>query len=303
LRALPAVEKCPVLLANLSYRLYCTYWKEDAMSGNEAPQDRNAGTRGRRKPSTGFPVVSLAEASKILRDAGRYGFDHTVNEFASYMGHTSTNSGAFRQRLAAFRDWKLIGGRGDSVSMTPIGRVIALPPDPEAERAALQEAFRNCVVFNKLYEESQKNTPLDRQGLGRRAVHSFGVSPNSVNKFVESFVESAVIAGFAEEAGDGELVLLESADGAVAAVPVSAEPLPPGPSLRTSSGPRGLGTPVVHQTWPIADGTIVFEIRSERPLPASAYTTVGEVVASLERLAETLAPTPDDVEPAAHSED
>jgi hypothetical protein len=37
-------------------------------------------------------------------------------------------------------------------------------------------------------------------------------------------------------------------------------------------------------------GTIVFEIRSERPLPASAYATVGDVVASLERLSLTLAP-------------
>jgi hypothetical protein len=48
-------------------------------------------------------------------------------------------------------------------------------------------------------------------------------------------------------------------------------------------------------------GTIVFEIRSERPLPASAYATVGEVVASLERLSLTLAPSEtervDDSEP------
>jgi hypothetical protein len=49
-------------------------------------------------------------------------------------------------------------------------------------------------------------------------------------------------------------------------------------------------TPVVHQAWPIDGGTIIFEIRSERPLPASAYATVGEVVASLERLSVTLAP-------------
>ncbi|MGH8241686.1 MAG: hypothetical protein ACREXP_32340, partial [Steroidobacteraceae bacterium] len=159
------------------------------MSETEALSDRGTGTKGRRKPSTGFPVVSLAEASKILKDASKYGFDHKVGEFASYMGHTSTNSGAFRQRLAAFRDWKLIAGRGDTVSMTQIGRVIALPPDAESELVALQEAFHNCVVFNKLYDESQKNTPLARQSLGRRAVHSFGVSPNSVHKFVESFVE------------------------------------------------------------------------------------------------------------------
>ena len=48
--------------------------------------------------------------------------------------------------------------------------------------------------------------------------------------------------------------------------------------------------PVVHQAWVIDGGSIVFEIRPDKPLPASAFATVGEVVASLEHLAETLAP-------------
>ena len=275
------------------------------MSDTEEPgfTDRQSGARGRRKPTTGFPVVSLAEASRILKEAGKYGFDHTVEAFASYMGHTSTNSGAFRQRLAAFRDWKLIAGRGESVAMTQIARVIALPPDAEAERAALQEAFRNCVVFNRLYDESQKNAPLPRQGLGRRAVHSFGVSPNSVNKFVESFVESAVVAGFAEEAGDGEIVLFDHSENVAPPASVQTELVSPASMPRTAPGSRTGGTPVVHQTWPIADGMIVFEVRSEKPLPASAYATVGDVVASLERLAGTLAPAPGDLQAPGESTD
>ena len=75
------------------------------------------------------------------------------------------------------------------------------------------------------------------------------------------------------------------------------------PSSRTSSGLRSTGAPVVHQTWPIADGMIVFEIRSGRPLPASAYATVGDVVTSLERLAATLAPALGDLEPPAQIAD
>ena len=50
------------------------------------------------------------------------------------------------------------------------------------------------------------------------------------------------------------------------------------------------GTPVVHQVWAIDGGSIVFEIRTDKPLPATAFATVGDVVASLEHLAETLAP-------------
>lgn len=250
-------------------------------------------TATRRKPTTGFPVVSLAEAAEILKEAGKYGFEHSVGEFASYMGHSTTNSGAFRQRLAAMRDWKLVTGRGDSISMTDVARIIALPPDEVTELDALRAAFTNCSIFNKLYEESQKGTPLARSGLGNRAVHAFGVSPSSVSKFVASFVDSSVAAGFAR-VGENDRVTLLKLDEDVNGLDATKEPHAAVTSTATT--PRSAqasrsATPVVHQSWPIEGGTIVFEIRSERPLPASAYATVGEVVASLERLSLTLTPT------------
>lgn len=254
-------------------------------------EDSKAATR--RRPTTGFPVVSLADAALILKEAGKYGFEHSLGEFASYMGHTSTNSGAFRQRLAAMRDWKLIAGRGANISMTDVARVIALPPDDETELDALRSAFKNCTIFYKLFDDMQKGTPLARQGLGNRAVHAFGVSPSSVSKFVASFVESVVAAGIAEVDDDGQVTLLDLTTEFVSGTDVGQEPVaPPTP---TAVPPRAAQTgrsaaPVVHQAWPIDGGTIIFEIRSERPLPASAYATVGEVVASLERLSVTLSP-------------
>jgi hypothetical protein len=255
-----------------------------------SPEDSKAATR--RRPTTGFPVVSLADAALILKEAGKYGFEHSLGEFASYMGHTSTNSGAFRQRLAAMRDWKLIAGRGDNISMTDTARVIALPPDDETELDALRSAFKNCAIFYKLFEDMQKGTPLARQGLGNRAVHAFGVSPSSVNKFVASFVDSAVAAGIAQVDDNGQVTLLDSTTDFVGGAEVGPEPLMPPTSTTVSPRAAQTGrsaTPVVHQAWPIDGGTIIFEIRSERPLPASAYATVGEVVASLERLSVTLA--------------
>jgi hypothetical protein len=68
----------------------------------------------------------------------------------------------------------------------------------------------------------------------------------------------------------------------------SRQPGPPSPGRAHVVARQG--TPVVHQTWAIDGGSIVFEIRTDEPLPATAFTTVGEVVASLERLAETLGP-------------
>jgi len=258
----------------------------------------------RRKKSTGFPVVSLAEAATILKEAGKYGFDHSTPMFASYMGHSSTNSGAFRQRLAAFRDWKLVAGRGDSLSMTEIARKIALPPDAQAERQALREAFMNSPVFARLYEDMGKNQPLAQGNLGSKAVHDFGIAPASKDKFVQSFVESAVAADLGELTDDGELILrsISYDDNSDASHSVEldivdeAPPLDsaaraaaPAPAARTQPA-TGQGTPVVHQVWAIDGGSIVFEIRTDKPLPATAFATVGEVVASLEHLAETLAP-------------
>jgi len=265
------------------------------MDDDETPHEKGGRTSAkpaaRRKAGTGFPVVSLAEASEILKTAGKYGFEHSVTAFAKHMGHSTTNSGAFRQRLAAFRDWKLVAGRGDTVSMTEIARIIALPPDVDGERAALEAAFRNCGVFLRLYEGSQKNVPLERQGLGNKAVHDFGVAPSSIAKFVTSFVESAVIAGLAQVMDDGGVTLLDSVQ--IDEIEPHALPTvtaPPTTQPRGGQGPRA-GAPVVHQSWPIDGGTVVFEIRSDKPLPATAYAMVGEVVATLERLAGTLAPS------------
>lgn len=274
------------------------------MAESETPSEssRDPASVPRRKRSTGFPVVSLAEAAAILKEAGKYGFEHSTAAFATYMGHSTTNSGAFRQRLAAFRDWKLIAGRGDSLAMTETGRMIAVPTDDRAEKRALHAAFMNSPEFLKLYERSAKGQPLTASRLGARAVHDFGVSPGSKDKFVQSFSESAIAAGLAEWTDDGHVVLLpldtdgEGERGLVGSPtpavpltspdPVRTKPQPPSPQLSS----RQSAPPVVHQTWEIDEGTITFEIATAKPLPASAFVTVGDVVASLERLANTLAP-------------
>lgn len=267
-------------------------------NGNERTSSR------RRAKTTGFPVVALDEASQILKEAGKYGFDHSTAAFAGYMGHSTTNSGAFRQRLAAFRDWKLIAGRGDSVTMTDTARMIAHPTDDAAEMRALQAAFKNCDLFWKLYEGSAKGQPLEEGRLGGRAVHDFGVAPGSKAKFVQSFVNSASAAGLAELTDDGKVVLRSiDAEPTPEAAPTN-DPDPDGsPPSRATSQPgktrssAGASTPVVHQVWGIDGGEIVFEINTNRPLPATAFVTVGEVVASLERLASTLSVADADAEP------
>ncbi len=259
-----------------------------------APHDGSA-KRPRRKRGTGFPVVSLSEAARILKEAGKYGFEHPAPAFASYMGHSTTNSGSFRQRLAAFRDWDLITGRGEMLTMTEVARLIAMPTDATAERRAMQTAFNNCGVFARLYEQSAKGQPLTAEGLGGRAVHELGVAPSSSPKFIESFIESAIAAELAELSEDGDVMLWGPENGA-AAESAAAEtsdlqqPSPDASHTRGSATERATAVPTVRQSWPIAGGEILFELRSDQALPAAAFVAIGELVAKLETLASSLGP-------------
>ena len=268
---------------------------EHEYSTEEAESAADGGTRKpRRKRGTGFPVVPLSEAARILKEAGKYGFEHPTPTFASHMGHSSTNSGTFRLRLSAFRYWGLITGRGDTLTMTEVARQIAIPPDLEPERRAMQEAFSNCEVFARLHEQSAKGQPLDPVRLAGRAVHELGVAPAKASKFVESFIESALAAELAERNDDGEVVLWEVENNAGvedAAIDANNPPqkLPaPSTTLRRTTE-RIPAEPTIRQAWPIEGGEIVLDLRSVHALPASAFAAIGEVVAKLEDLAGSLA--------------
>jgi hypothetical protein len=256
----------------------------------ETPPSRSSVSKARRKPSTGFPVVALPEAAKIIKEAGKYGFEHSVSAFARYMGHSTTNSGAFRQRLAAFRDWKLIAGRGDTVVFTDTAKTIAVPPDARSEREALQTAFMNCAVFAALFEGVTKGRSVDAQNLGAKAVHELGISPSAVERFAASFVDSAVAAGLAET-NNGQIVLVEP-DATVESADVG-DDFEVEAELPRTDLTRGRMTgasvpPVVHQEWALPAGSVLFEIRMRRPLPAAVFVQVGSVVQEIEALATRL---------------
>lgn len=218
--------------------------------------------------------------------------------FAGHMGHKTTNSGAFRQRLAAFRDWGLITGRGDMLTMTEIARQLAMPPDEDAEREALQQAFWNCAVFAGLHEVLAKGQPLDQERIGSRGVHGFGIAPNRAQQFAQSFVESAIAAQLARIDSQGRLVLLGAGNDAQPddeALP-DQEPTIAGATdaASTQTGhrivrePSGAASPTIRQSWPIAGGEIILEVRSKEALPATVFAAIGEVVTQLEALSSTL---------------
>ena len=101
-------------------------------------------------------------------------------------------------------------------------------------------------------------------------------------------------AEFADRDDNGDVVLWGSVNGhdvaeapvreiETATLPTSASQVP---MRRVDSASAA---PTIRQSWPIDGGEIVFELRSEHALPASAFPALGDVVAQLEALARSLA--------------
>jgi hypothetical protein len=158
--------------------------------------------------------VALPEAVAILLKAGRHGNEHSISAFATYLGHSTPNSGSFKRRQAAFRDWKFIlGMTGERVVFTDLGRRVAYPTDPARERQDLQEAFQNATLFWKVYDDQAKGVGISLATLANHGVQ-LGVAPVSKDQFAESLAQSAVEAGLAEMEGD-KVVFLGGNDIAV----------------------------------------------------------------------------------------
>lgn len=254
-----------------------------------------------RRRSAGFPVVPLRDAIELIVTAGvRGGAEHSQNAFATYLGHSTANSGPYRKKLAALRDWGLITRGGDRVVYTPLAReFIRAAPDHMRALDLLRQAFMNCSAFAALYSDSASGVPLDPSRLRTAAMFDLGVSGDSAAKFVDSFVDSVGAAGLGEPLENGGVVLQQQASESAGSVseaegPRAVEALEPSASLLLQAVPvaqtvsHSTARDAVNQVWPWDGGEISFVIRSSGALPASAFGLVGEIVTKAKALADDL---------------
>jgi hypothetical protein len=236
-------------------------------------------------------VLDLGEAASVLVRASQHGWDHTVAEIAGYMGHATVNSGAFRAKLAALRDYGLVSGRGESLEITAVGRKIAIPETEDQRRAALQEAFAS-TVFGGVYQEAVKGQPISIESIGRRGVSRLGIAPGSQRSFGEVFARSAAAADLAETTGDGKITLFAKPLAAPSDVGRAGSPDPmraaDTPVMLQSSAGRATAKPVLDQRWPLPDGEVALIVTIDRPLSAADFASIGAVAGEIERLVASL---------------
>lgn len=255
---------------------------------DEAPIHRSRGK--------GFPTMALDEAASVVKQAGQYGRAHSLGAFAGYLGHGTTNSGPFRAKMAALKDWGLVQRRGDEVFLTDLANVVAHPESDEIERQSLRDAFRHADLFAAIYEDSAKGMDLNLDLIGNRAVTMFGVAARSKKRFAESFAKSATSAGLARMSSESTLELL--AEGTEQSQAGGENGAPPTTTTTDNSG-RAVGspalepspsrdTPTLHQEWGVQGGTLAFEARLNSALPAGAYGHIAKIADAIEQLVRFL---------------
>lgn len=288
-----------------------------------AADRRTADADGERaKRGAGFPTMDLASAIEVIHTVGGYGADFTPAAFAQYCGHQTANSGPFKTKLAAFRDWSLAVKKGGRVHLTDLGQEVARSPEPMVDAALLRRVFDACSIFKGFFDDQAKGVPIKTETLGRAAVFDLKIAPKSQERFVKTLVDSAATVGLATRDDAGTVTfaasgpvggeeparpepeatpaspVVQAAPARPAAQPVHASPAPQASPVASSAAPV-----LLRQVWPTATGEVVLAIHSTEPLPASAFSLVGTVVQAAEELAGSIGLSAAAEEPAEPEDD
>nr|WP_313774269.1 hypothetical protein [Mycobacterium sp.] len=262
-----------------------------------------------------FPQLSLESAVDAILAMGQHGADHSQDAAAAYMGHSTANSGAFRTKCAALRDFGLIvRGDKDRVVLSDLAKQLVLEAhDPEKVRPLLLGAFQSCRVFEQLYQDSAKNIPQDLQRFRTVVVMRHGVGTDQADKFIDSFVDSAGYAGLAKVEGN-QVTLFppdttfwdeerQKADELLDKFkPAPKAPVPPleqvlreaaqaEAAAAAAAAAAGPTIPIaLRQAWPIDGGEIEFVIRTPKALPPDIYAEMAAMAKVAARMEVLLKP-------------
>jgi hypothetical protein len=244
----------------------------------------------------------LRDSVEAIVTIGQHGAKHSHDAAAAYLGHSTSNSGAFRSKLAALRDWGLIErGDKDRVTLSDLAEQLVLEaPDHGHAGELLLTAFESCRVFGMLYNDSAKDTPLDLQRIRTSVVMRHGVASDQADKFVDSFVDSVTYAGLGKFDGN-QLTLLPrdsvfqrdaGTQGMDEAQTVSAAP-DRARGATTVNAAQVAAEPSIpialRQAWPIDGGEIEFIIRTAEALPPSIWEQVAKMAKVAEEMQAKLA--------------
>lgn len=274
---------------------------DEDLTGGDALANNKTTKAPKRARGASFPAMPLADAVTMIKKIASYGNSHTNAAVASFLGHSTSNSGPYRSKIAALKDYGLLTGKGDDLAVTPLALEIAHPGLDADVDASLRAAFLKCSLFQTVYSALPKGSSLQVEALANSAMHNHGVAAQAKDTFATVFVKSGVTAGLIEQIDAEHVRLLDGESASMAEGDLGSEQGngdgmgAPQTASTVSASATSFAAPqiaaanaLVSHAWPIAGGTIRFTIESSTPLPAGAYSVIGTVIEAGDKLAAML---------------
>ena len=152
-----------------------------------------------RSKSPKFPALGLDMAIEVVKEASKLGKSFQRETFASFGlrrdAKGSSKSGAFIRRIAALKYFGLIEEKGKQIELAKLTDQILYPKDDKERVEAIRESFSRPVLFKKLYDVIEKEISIKKERLANMSVREYGITPNAMENFISSFINSAKFAG------------------------------------------------------------------------------------------------------------
>jgi hypothetical protein len=165
-------------------------------TGNKPPRPP------RSRSTIGFPYADLGEAEHAAAQVADSWGQCRPEQLAAWLGHSTLNSGAFRNKVAAAKMFGILEGTRNLIVLTGLGRRIL---ENHNKRQARVEAFLSVPLYRAVFEAHRGERIPGTLGLELEMVR-LGVSRTQVQTARQVFVRSAELAGFSESASN-QLVL------------------------------------------------------------------------------------------------
>jgi len=147
----------------------------------------------RAQAEIAYPYVDLKGAISVARalydhGGGRGDYD----SLSGWMGHETSTSGTYRQKVYAARDFGIVEINKDDIRLTQVGREIV---HEQSENKARVDAFLHVPLYSAIFEEYRSGQLPQDVGLERH-MQSLGVPQKQAARARQVFARSAEQAGF-----------------------------------------------------------------------------------------------------------
>ena len=158
--------------------------------------------RKRSHSTISFPYTDLGASERLARLIAGNGGECKPEQLAAWLNHSTLNSGAYRNKVAAAGLFGLIQRTRNRIMLTELGERIL---DDDLKRQARVDAFLSVPLYLRIFERHRAGSLPPAVGLEQEMVNA-GVTRTQVRPARQVFLRSAEQAGFFE-VSDSKLVL------------------------------------------------------------------------------------------------